>query len=347
MTPSAYADFVLHFVHYQLTSALVQGTNSKYGMEFMSRKGINEISSAIKYGVMAVALVLILGVTSVMTLGNFNASGVGKELGVIFASTIAATGVVLAAFIAYKTGQAIESEKDRNERKRRVDEARVEAEAAIVFLHVIASRLDNYYLMMEYEIDGLDELIKKKDLAGLVFAAQNIPSMSFSSYLLEKLDIRFMRLEEQKAVSRIELCLQILAAEVKDTRVAVGMGFDSSKKALEAMGDEKFFTAQSYYVSRLRQKNAELFDAINPYIFERKPITIPDEYKLRMLLGVFRDDDFLTFNSIHDARESARKLASGLLKSHFRAGDVRAVLIDVAESIRDEDSIPFGNNGAT
>ncbi len=312
----------------------------------MSRTRIGEVILAIRYGSITVALVLIFGVASVITLSYVTNGGIGKELGVIFASTIAATGVVVAAFIAYKTGHAIESEKDRNERKRRIDEERVATEAAIVCLHVIASRLDGYYLMMQNEIDTLEDYINKKDLERLVFSAQNIPSVSFSFHLLEKLDTRFMRVQEQKAVSRIEVCLQILAAEVKDTRAAVGMNIDASKKALAVMGEEKFFTAQLRYVSRLRGRNEDLLKAITPYMFERKPITIPDEWKLRMLLGALHDDDdVLKFNSIHDARESVRKLASRLLNEHFHASDVRAVLTDVAENIRDEDSIPFGNKG--
>jgi hypothetical protein len=310
-------------------------------MQDQKTKGI---SRTVRIGGGLIIMLFIAGVSAIIVLNLIGQGTATKDLGVLFASMVAATGVITTASIAYQASHHLEAEKDRNERSRKRDEERVMAETALVTLHVIATRLDGYYLRMKDAIEALQHALKNQNLKRFHSTVNGMPSIPIPFPLLEKLDTRFMRLPEQQAVRNMEVDVYLIASATKDIRSMVGTDIDANHRILDSLGPEAFYSAHSDQLDHLIHCNRQLFATITPYINQRKASTVPDEFKLQMLLGYLDPADPVKIHSLDDARERIRIVASRLLQDHVEAKDIRDLMSDVANGIRDEDSISFANS---
>lgn len=291
-------------------------------------------------GAIVVAAVFLIGLGSVVALSHFGPATAARDVGVIFASTIAAVGVVTTAFVAFQASHHLEIQKDRHERERKVDEERTVAEAALVTLHVIATRLDGYYTRVRDGAESLRNAVDEHDFDRYVSSAKALPYITVPFPLIGHLDTRFMRLAEQQTVRNIEVDVHLISEALERIRSTVKGDLGNERALLATMGAESYFGALSQYVSQLEQQVRQLFKTITPYINQRRSGAVPDEAKLQMLLGILDANDRVAVTSLAEASERVRVVTAQLLREHVHARDLRSLLKATLDGIHDEDSIP-------
>lgn len=262
-----------------------------------------------------------------------------RDTGVVFGATIAAAGAIAAAFIAFQGSRDLEEKKDLQERLRRIDDERTKAEAAIVTLHVMATFIDGLHSQIG-EVNGMVEnALKKKSYSEFCRAVVTMPSVPNPFPLIRDLDVRFMRLAEQKNIRGIEVCLELLGNALKALESDSQLSKTAQDQFLALLGEEGFFDMLQHASKQVGQFNQKLFDAAFTYINQRKPSTIPDESKLSMLLGDLKGENKGPIDTLDEARESIRNLASYLLNNKVDPAEVRRLMQSVAESVEVQDSV--------
>lgn len=291
-------------------------------------------------GAIVICTLFLLGVGTLVWLNTTAASSQFRDVGLIFGAAIAATGAIVAAFIAFQASHHLEGEKDLRERRRKIDDERTKTEAAIVTLHVAATFMDRIYKQVRDCNEQAKRALEQKDFSGYRNSVEAMPDIPNPFPLISDLDVRFMRVEEQRGIRNIQVCLELQERSVKAIKSDIRLGKLDQKKLLAALGEDGFFGALGHQSREVEQHNKMLFEAIVPYINARKAAAIPDESKLRMLLGDLRGDDEIPITSLDEALEKIRMLASRLLREHVAANNVRSLMHTVADGIKDEDSIP-------
>lgn len=292
-------------------------------------------------GSTAIGLLFLFGVGFLIWL-NLNYQGHQfRDIGIVFAATIAASGAIIASFIAFKASHHIEAEKDYLNRCQKMDNERTQAEVAIVTLHVAATFLDGIYQQIrdrgneaKYGIDQNDYLAYKHAIAAMPIIPNPFP-------LTDGLDVRFMRLEEQQAVRSIQSCIGLLESSVKKAKEDIQLSNSERERLIQELGENEFFMALKSGFDQVHKNNKMLFGAIVPYLNSRKASAIPDEIKLRMLLGDLRVSLKTPINTLDEATEEVRLLASRLLRENVHAADIQNMFQAIASGITDEDSIPI------
>tara|TARA_Y100001001_G_scaffold145736_1_gene152640 strand:- start:2100 stop:3035 length:936 start_codon:yes stop_codon:yes gene_type:complete len=299
------------------------------------------VARSVLFGTVILVVFFVSGVALLIALNTSSPTGSFRDIGVVFAATIAATGAITAAFIAFQAGRHLEVDKDLRERRRRLDEERVKTEADLVTLHVTATVIDGIYQRVEELNSSAKSAINQKKYNEFCKAIAGLPNIGVPFPLIAELDVRFMRLEELTGIRNIQVHLDILKSEIEKAKDEIRMQSSIQKEIRGSLGDEAFFGALGYRAGQIEHYNSGLFKAIAPYVNQRRVAAIPDEMKLSMLLGDLKDNiEKSAVVSLNDALDRVRQLASQLLLDHVEAKDVRSSLIAVAKTIKDEDSIP-------
>jgi hypothetical protein len=295
--------------------------------------GISFVASLFVSGLV---LLIILNMLEPSTSKNF------RDVGVLFAATIAAAGAITASFIAFSTSQRIESAKDALERARHVDDERTRAEAALVTLGVVATQLDGLYRGVRDRLDRLKSVAKTRDLDRCLVEVAKLESVPDNFQLLQQMDVRFFRLREQEAVRSIQVDLQLLDDAVDDLKAHFGPSKETAEEIIKSAGPDLIFETFEDRIDRAEGRAKSLFHELVHYINQRGSDVIPDERKLNMLLGygasqVQQDEPIA---SLGQAAEAIRAIASDLLRKHVAPNDLREILKAAADKIRDEDAVP-------
>lgn len=301
----------------------------------------NRATKTLIVGSIILASLFILGGILVFSLNSSSPDKDFRDLAIVIASTIAATGAISGAFIAFQSSRQVELEKDLSERRRRIDEERTKTDSALVSLHVAATFLDGYYIQIRKFLEPSKIALKSKNYIEHKRLTASLPTISIPFPLLSEIDIRFMRRSEQNAIRSIQVSLELIRQSIEGVREDVRLNKTEFDALVSELGEDDFFSALQFNIDSLERNLKSLFDNILPYINSRRPSAIPDESKLKMLLGEFESCD-ITIDSLEDAQEHIRIVASKLLREHVEAKDVRSLLRTVANNIKDEDSIPIG-----
>ena len=298
----------------------------------------NQTKKTVLVGAMIVVTLFVLGVTLILLINIAFPNKQFRDVAIIFASAIAAMGAIIAAFIAFQAGHQIEAEKDRRERLRRIDEERTRTEAALVSLHVAATFIDGLYRQVQDFLDPAKNALTQCNFTEYRRIVGFLPAIPTPFPLINDIDIRFMRLSEQHAIRAIEVSLELLRKSIESVHGDVQIERSMRESMIAELGQEGFFVALDYNLNHVEQSAKKLFKDVAPYINARRPSVIPDESKLRMLVGDFSGGDIIV-TSLDEALEQIRIVASKLLREHVEARDVRSSLLTVAESVKDEDSL--------
>ena len=297
---------------------------------------------SVLFGAIILAIFFAAGIALLIVLNTGDPTGKLRDIAVVFAATIAATGAITAAFIAFQAGRHLEADKDLRERRRRLDEERVKTEADLVTLHVVATVIDGVYQRVRDSNETEEWAIGQRKYGEFCKAIAGLPNLPSPFPLITELDVRFMRLDELTGIRNIRVHLDMLEDVIERAKAECKTQPSIQTDIRESLGDDTFFGALSQRTGQIKHCNSGLFNAIVPYINQRRAAAIPDEAKLAKLLGRLTDDteNRMAVQSLDDALDRIRQLASQLLLDHVDAKDVRSLLRTVAKTIKNEDSIP-------
>ncbi len=301
---------------------------------------MNTVTKTAIAGTILIFALLVFGVSFLAFLNIKNESMESFNIELIFAAVIASAGAITAAFVSYQANYYVECKKDRHQRLQKIDYERAKTRASIVTLHSVASVIDvSIYQRIRTKNESAKHALENKNFILFHIAIKGMPDLPNSFPLVADLDIKFMRSAEQKAVNSIQMYLELIDKSLKSVKMDV-----HDQELLQAkLGEDTFFSALNHHINQIEHYNKKLWDTITPYLTDRGSEIVPDEDKLRMLLGGDLNSE-MPINNLEDAKEEIQKLASRLLRKNFTTQDIRKLLNNVKDSvqdsIKDEDSIP-------
>src|SRR4051794_19008207 len=100
----------------------------------IDKQGRPAVRTVVTGGVV-LGIQFLLGTVVLIRLNATKPANQFRDVGLLFGATIAATGAITAAFIAFQASRHIEAERDSRERRRMMDVERTKTEAAIGHRH--------------------------------------------------------------------------------------------------------------------------------------------------------------------------------------------------------------------